>query len=71
VTTGEAAKHFLRYFGPGGMSSAIQLGAFCHGLSQTTGYDRDLVAHALNERFAVLGRNHPVAYSTAPAGDEL
>jgi len=57
---------FLRYFELGGMSSALELEAFCYGFLQPTPHDHDLLAHALNERFAEMGRNHPVPYSTAP-----
>jgi hypothetical protein len=46
------------------MSSAFDLEAICYGLLTTTAHDHDVVAHALNERFSELGRNHPVAYST-------
>ncbi len=54
---------FLRYFELGGMSSALELEAFCYGAIHPTAHDYDVVAHALNERFSELGRNHPVAYS--------
>ena len=55
---------FLRYFELGGMSSALELEAFCYGFLQPSAHDHDLLAHALNERFSELGRNHPVPYST-------
>jgi hypothetical protein len=54
---------FLRYFELGGMSTAFQLEAFCYGVLRPTAHDHDVLAHALNERFSELGRNHPVAYS--------
>jgi len=53
---------WLRYFGLGGMSTALQLEAFLYGILEPTVHDHDLVAHALNERFVELGGNHPVAY---------
>ena len=56
---------YLRYFELGGMSSALELEAFCYGFLQPSPHDHDLLAHALNERFSELGRNHPVPYSTA------
>jgi hypothetical protein len=59
---------FLRYFELGGMSSELELEAFCYGFLEPTPHDQDVLAHALNERFSELGRNHPVPYSTAPGG---
>jgi anti-anti-sigma factor len=59
---------FLRYFELGGMSSELELEAFCYGFLEPTPHDHDVLAHALNERFSELGRNHPVPYSTAPRG---
>jgi hypothetical protein len=44
------------------MSTALQLEAFLYGVLEPTVHDHDLVAHALNERFVELGRNHPVPY---------
>jgi len=54
---------WLRYFGLGGMSSALQVEAFLYGALLPSDHDYDVVAHALNERFVELGGNHPVAYS--------
>jgi hypothetical protein len=54
---------WLRYFALGGMSGAVELDAMCHGVMTPTGADHDRIAHALNERFTELGRNHPVPYS--------
>jgi len=54
---------WLRYFGLGGMSTALQVEAFCYGVLRPSAHDHDVVAHALNERFVELGGNHPVAYS--------
>lgn len=55
---------WLRYFGLGGMTPALEFEAILFGLMAPTDYDHDVIAHALNERFTELGRNHPVAYST-------
>jgi hypothetical protein len=52
----------------GGMSGELELEAFCYGSLEPTLHDHDGLAHALNERFSELGRNHPVPYSTAPGG---
>ncbi|MGH9128087.1 MAG: hypothetical protein ACRDY2_03765 [Acidimicrobiales bacterium] len=54
---------FFRYFELGGMSSALEVEAFCYGALEPTAHDHDVVAHALNERFSELGGNHPVPYS--------
>ena len=54
---------WLRYFGLGGMTPALELDAMLHGALEPTDVDRDRIVHALNERFTELGRNHPVPYS--------
>jgi hypothetical protein len=53
---------WLRYFELGGMSSGFELEAFLYGSLIPTDHDHDVIAHAINERFAELGANHPVAY---------
>ena len=55
---------WFRYFALGGMSSALEVEAVLYGARVTTPHDRDLLAAALNERFAELGGDHPIAYST-------
>ena len=64
LTKGEL---WLRYFGLGGMTPALELEAMLHGALEPTAPDRDRIVHALNERFTELGRNHPVPYSTTPS----
>jgi hypothetical protein len=59
LTRGEL---WLRYFELGGMSTAFQLEAFLYGALQPSIHDHDVIAHALNERFAEMGGNHPVPY---------
>lgn len=54
---------WLRYFGLGGMRPELELEAIVYGALAPTAADRDRIAHALNERFTELGRNHPVPYS--------
>jgi hypothetical protein len=54
---------YLRYFELGGMSSALEVEAFCYGALQPDAHDHDVIAHAINERFVELGGNHPVPYS--------
>ncbi len=57
---------FLRYFELGGLATALQVEAFCYGTLQPGPHDYDVLAHALNERFSELGRNHPIPYSDEP-----
>ena len=54
---------WLRYFELGGMSSHLELEAVLLGALAATAHDRDVIAVALNERFAELGGDHPVPYS--------
>jgi hypothetical protein len=54
---------WLRYFELGGMSTGFELEAFLYGMLLPSTHDRDVIVHAINERFVELGRNHPVAYS--------
>jgi hypothetical protein len=44
------------------MSTGFELEAFLYGMLSPTTRDHDVIAHALNERFTELGKNHPVAY---------
>jgi hypothetical protein len=61
---------WIRYFGLGGMTRALELEAVCHGAMLATDPDHDRIAHALNERFTELGRNHPVPYSEDMGGTD-
>jgi hypothetical protein len=61
---------YLRYFELGGMSSSVELEAFCFGALEPSAHDHDVLVHALNERFSELGRNHPVRYSEDLEGDQ-
>ena len=54
---------WYRYFALGGMSSALDVEAYLYGALIADVYDRDLLAVALNERFAELGGDHPMPYS--------
>jgi hypothetical protein len=54
---------WFRYFEMGGMSSGFELEAFLYGVLTPSSHDHDVIAHAINERFVELGKNHPVAYS--------
>jgi hypothetical protein len=61
---------WLRYFELGGMSTGLQLEAYLYGALEPTGHDRDVIAHALNERFVEMGGNHPVPYVEDQAARE-
>ena len=54
---------WYRYFALGGMSAALEVEAILYGALLTDEHNRDVLAVALNERFAELGRDHPLAYS--------
>ena len=54
---------WLRYFALGGMSTALEVEAFLFGALVAIAHDRDIIAVALNERYAELGGDHPIAYS--------
>ena len=54
---------WLRYFALGGMSTALEIEAVLYGALVAQPHDRDIVAVALNERYAELGGDHPVAYT--------
>ena len=60
---------WLRYFELGGMSTGFELEAFLYGILSPSTHDRDVIAHAINERFVELGGNHPVNYSSETNGD--
>jgi hypothetical protein len=60
---------WFRYFELGGMNSGLELEAFLHGLLQPSAHEHDVIAHAINERFVELGKNHPVSYSMDPKPD--
>lgn len=60
---------WMRYFALGGMSTALEVEAYLLGALLPPTHDHDVLAVALNERFAELGGDHPVPYSgDEPAG---
>lgn len=63
------AELWLRYFELGGMSSALELETFVYGALEPGAHDREVIAHALNERFVELGGNHPVPYVLADSDE--
>jgi hypothetical protein len=46
------------------MSTGFDVEAFLCGVLAPGDHDHDLIAQALNERFAELGAGHPVPYVT-------
>ncbi|MDT7549481.1 MAG: hypothetical protein QOE84_1875 [Actinomycetota bacterium] len=61
---------WMRYFGLGGMSPELEVEAIVYGALEPTVLDHDRIAHALNERFSELGRDHPVAYTDKDDGHD-
>ena len=57
------AELWLRYFELGGMSTGFDVEAFLYGVRAPSDHDHDVIALALNERFAELGGDHPVPYA--------
>jgi hypothetical protein len=55
---------WLRYFERGGMSGRTEVEAILCGALVPSDYDHDVIALALNERFADLGKDYPVPYAT-------
>jgi hypothetical protein len=59
---------WLRYFALGGMSTALELEAILYRALVPEVHDRDVLAVALNERFAEIGGDHPIPYSDDDTG---
>jgi hypothetical protein len=57
------AELWLRYFELGGMSSRSEVEAILCGARIPGDDDHDIIALALNERLAELGRDYPVPYA--------
>jgi hypothetical protein len=60
---------WFRYFAVGGMSTALEVDAFLYGALVANAHNRDLLAVALNERYAELGLDHPLPYSDDRSDD--
>jgi hypothetical protein len=60
---------WMRYFELGGMSTGLELETFLYGMVSPTAHNHDVIAHAINERFAELGGDHPVAYLCGVSAD--
>jgi hypothetical protein len=53
---------WLRYFEMGGMGTGLEFEAYLLGALALSPHEHDVLAHALNERFAELGEDHAVPY---------
>lgn len=53
---------WVRCFALGGRTSPFELEAILHGALEVDAHQYDVIAHALNECFMELGRDHPVPY---------
>jgi serine/threonine protein phosphatase PrpC len=67
---------WLRYFGLGGSLGLFETEAYLHGAMQLPRFDRDVVAHAVNERLDELSWHRRASYSrtirdVAPRGAPL
>ena len=56
------AELWLRYFALGGASTPMELEAYLHGALRAGPHERNLIAHAINERSVELGQGLAVAY---------
>jgi hypothetical protein len=54
---------WMRYFALGGVSTALEVEAILFGALIPITHDRDVLAVALNERFAEMGGDHPIPSS--------
>ncbi len=54
---------WLRYFALGGEADPLDVDAYAHGLAEMPVGQRDLLAHAVNERLDELAGNHRATYS--------
>ena len=53
---------WFAYLGLGGMAMPAELHSYLLGVAQPDHHEYDVVALALNERFADMELNHPVPY---------
>ena len=58
-----SGKRQRRVLALGGMGFPLDVEAYLYGALIADVYDRDLLAVALNERFAERGGDHPMPYS--------
>jgi hypothetical protein len=58
------AELWLRYLELGGIRTGADVEAILCGVLVPSDHDHDVIALALNERFAEMGKGHPVPYAT-------
>lgn len=56
---------WMRYFGLGGTGDLTDVDAYLHGLGDLSDVQRDVLAHAVNERLVELYTQHRVPYARA------
>jgi hypothetical protein len=56
---------WLRYFALGGGTDSLAVDAYVHGATELPAIERDLLAHAMNERLDELAVTHRATYSRA------
>ena len=56
---------WVRYFGLGGTGDLTDVDAYVHGLGDLSDVERDVLAHAVNERLVELFTQHRVPYTRA------
>jgi hypothetical protein len=57
---------WMRYFTLGGMATAMEVEAVLCGALVGQAHDLQLLAVALNERYAEIGGDHPIPYAGDP-----
>ena len=56
------AELWLMYFSLGGNATEGELASYLRGAAQLADPQYEVLAHAINERYRDLGRDHPVPY---------
>lgn len=59
---------WIRYFALGGMRKELDVEAYVSGVLIPSPHERHVIATALNERFAELGRDQPIGYEHSGDG---
>src|SRR3954464_12854739 len=60
---------WVRYFGLGGTAGLVEVDAYLHGLMPLPALQRDMLAHAVNERLDELTWPHRVPYTFRSPGN--
>ena len=62
---------WLRYFALGGVAPPEDVETHVAGVAVLEPVEHDVLAHAINERFAERGRDHPVPYLRGDGGPSV